>query len=229
MESLFIRIYERLLTEFGPQGWWPGDSVFEIIVGAVLTQNTAWGNVKKAINNLKQHKALTPPKLYQIPEKTLAEWIRPAGYFNIKAKRIRNFLEFLFNHHGGDLRRLQGLELPVLRQSLLAINGIGPETADSILLYAFGRPIFVVDAYTRRIFRRHGFISEKASYSEIQQLFMTNLPQNVDLFNEFHALIVRLGKEFCQRRPRCEQCPLNAGVYFLTSNRKPYLSEFFSV
>ncbi len=213
MESLFIKIYERLLTEFGPQGWWPGDSVFEIIIGAILTQNTAWGNVEKAINNLKQHKVLTPFKLYQIPEETLAGWIRPAGYFNIKARRIRNFLQFLFNHHRGDLRQLKELELSVLRENLLAISGIGPETADSILLYAFGKPIFVVDAYTRRIFSRHGFISEKASYSEIQQLFMTNLPQDVGLFNEFHALIVRLGKEFCQRRPQCEQCPLNAKVY----------------
>jgi endonuclease-3 related protein len=214
MESVFINMYDRLLKEFGPQGWWPGESIFEIIIGAILTQNTAWGNVEKAINNLQQHDLLTPAKLYQIPEQALARWIRPAGYFNIKAKRIRNFLRFLFSQHQGDLLQLGELKLSVLREKLLTVNGIGPETADSILLYAFGKPIFVVDAYTRRIFSRHKFISEKTSYSEIQRLFMTNLPQDVDLLNEFHALIVHLGKNFCRRKPRCGQCPLKAKVYF---------------
>ncbi len=214
MEPVFINIYDRLLKEFGPQGWWPGDSVFEIIIGTILTQNTAWGNVEKAIKNLREHNLLTPPELHQISEKSLARWIRPAGYFNIKARRIKNFLQFLFNHHQGNLQQLQELELSILREKLLTVNGIGPETADSILLYAFQKPIFVVDAYTRRIFSRHKFISEKASYSEIQQFFMTNLPQDVGLFNEFHALIVHLGKDFCQRKPRCEQCPLNARAYF---------------
>ncbi len=214
MEPVFIKIYDRLLKEFGPQGWWPGESIFEIIIGAILTQNTAWGNVEKAINNLKQHNLLTPPELHQISEKSLARWIRPAGYFNIKATRIKNFLQFLFSQHQGDLLQLGELKLSVLREKLLTVNGIGPETADSILLYAFGKPIFVVDAYTRRIFSRHKFISEKASYPEIQQLFMTNLPQDVGLFNEFHALIVHLGKNFCQRKPRCGKCPLSARVYF---------------
>lgn len=202
--------YEALYNAFGPQSWWPARTRFEIIVGAILTQNTAWTNVEKAIRSLKKARVLTPEGLTALETEKLAELIRPSGYFNIKAKRLGNFLGFLYGEFGGSLNRLfRVMDGQELRRAILSVKGIGPETADSILLYAGGRPEFVVDAYTKRIFSRHGLIGATAGYDEVKALFMDNLPQEARLFNEYHALLVRLGKDFCRpRNPLCEVCPL---------------------
>jgi endonuclease-3 related protein len=179
------------------------------MVGAVLTQNTNWDNVEKAIRNLKQRRAMSAGALYGLTRRQLAELIRPAGYYNIKAKRLRAFLEFLFKEYGANVSKMVPVDARRLRRQLLCVNGIGPETADSILLYALGKPVFVVDAYTKRIFSRHKFFSEDAGYDEVQDLFMRHLKKDTRLFNEYHALIVRLGKVFClKNKPRCGICPL---------------------
>ncbi len=210
MTPWFSDLYQKLYAYFGPQHWWPADSRFEVIVGAVLTQNTNWANVEKAIDNLRKHRLLKAAKLYQIPKGKLAKLIKPAGYYNIKAKRLRNFLHFFLKDYKGSLKIMSLADTLNLRQQLLSVNGIGPETADSILLYALDKPVFVVDAYTKRILLRHGFIKEGAGYEQIQNLFMQNLKPKVKLFNEYHALLVRLGKEFClKNKPRCGTCPLN--------------------
>lgn len=203
-------LYDRLLDYFGPQQWWPGDTPFEVIVGAVLTQNTNWGNVEKAIDNLKNAGLLSLEALYTLPHETLADKIRPCGYYNLKATRLKNLLHLLHDVYEADLDFFFAGELHSLRQSLLSVKGIGPETADSILLYAAQKPIFVVDAYTHRILSRHAFITEEDSdYSTIQDLFMDSLPNEPALFNEFHALIVMTGKHFCKKTtPLCETCPL---------------------
>ena len=178
-------------------------------VGAILTQNTNWQNVEKAINNLKQDRLLQADELYRLSHRRLASLIKPAGYYNVKAKRLKNFLRFLFQSCKGSLRKLSLQDTQELRLQLLSVNGIGPETADSILLYALEKPVFVVDAYTKRILSRHRFIKENATYEEIKDLFMKNLKADVKSFNEYHALLVRLGKEFClKNRPKCEICPL---------------------
>ena len=202
-------IYNLLLERFGPQHWWPGDTPFEIIIGAILTQNTNWTNVEKAIANLKKAKLLTPDKLHAIDTVKLAELIRPAGYYNIKAARLKNFLDWFFENHQGKLANLDKIPTDQLRRELLSIKGVGPETADSILLYALTRPIFVVDAYTARIAGRHHLINDSAGYDEIQDLFESRLSADVAMFNEYHALLVRLGKEYCRLRPKCDSCPLN--------------------
>lgn len=200
-------IYDRLLTHFGPQHWWPGDSPFEIMAGAVLTQNTNWSNVAKAIAKLKAAGKLDPAELAALPTAELAELIRPAGYHNLKAARLKNLLA-LIEEQGG-IEKLLALPTQMLRELLLSVKGIGPETADSIVLYAAGRPVFVVDAYTHRIFSRHGLISEDSDYFQLQELFMRHLEEDAALFNEYHALIVRVGKEFCRKSaPRCKACPL---------------------
>ncbi|MFH0791201.1 MAG: endonuclease III domain-containing protein [Candidatus Omnitrophota bacterium] len=202
-------IYQRLYRYFGPQHWWPGDSVFEVMVGAILTQNTNWGNVEKAINNLKKHGLLNLDKLHRLSQKDLSLLIVPAGYYNIKAKRLKELFNFLFENYKGRLRSLVPIDTYILRDQLLSVNGIGPETADSILLYALNKPVFVIDAYTRRVLYRHKLIEHDASYDQAQSLFMNNLKPNVQLFNEYHALLVRLAKEFClKNKPRCEICPL---------------------
>jgi len=202
-------IYKKLYTYFGPQHWWPGGTPFEVIVGAILTQNTNWQNVQKAINNLKEHNLLLPGKLYRLSQAKLASLIRPAGYYNIKARRLKAFLSFFFKVYQGNLKKIISIATPILRQQLLSVNGIGPETADSILLYALNKPIFVIDAYTKRILSRHGISKEGASYDEAQNLFMQNLKKEVKLFNEYHALLVRLGKEFClKHKTKCDICPL---------------------
>ncbi len=208
--NLLIRFYDSLFERFGPQQWWPARTRFEVIVGAILTQNTNWGNVERAIRALKKSKALTPAKMFALPTVKLAELIRPSGYFNIKAKRLKNFLTYLYSVHGGSLNRLfAAKEGSELRMELLSINGIGPETADSILLYAGQKPEFVIDAYTRRILQRHGIVKEKSAYEELKRLFTAGLPRDVRLFNEYHALIVKTGSEYClARRPKCESCPL---------------------
>lgn len=205
--ELLAGVYERLYGAFGPQGWWPGETPFEVCVGAILTQNTAWANVEKAINNLKARGVFDPEALLNLGQAELAALIRPAGYFNQKARKIREFLSW-FRETGG-FEAMEGMETNALRESLLSIRGIGPETADSILLYALGRPVFVVDAYTVRVLARHEVIGPDAGYHDVQALFQDNLPRDPRMFNEFHALFVRLGKERCRRRgPLCEACPL---------------------
>jgi endonuclease-3 related protein len=209
LKKILKSIYKKLFFRFGPQGWWPADDRFEVIIGAILTQNTNWGNVEKAISNIKNKKLLTPQKLYCLSSKKLASLIRPAGYYNIKTKRLKSFLKFFFESYGGDIRKLTRADRGLLREDLLCVNGIGEETADSILLYALEKPIFVIDAYTRRIFLRYGLIKDKYRYVDIQNLLMRSLKADVKLFNEYHALLVKLGKEYClKNRPRCRICPL---------------------
>ncbi len=203
------RAFKLLYSTYGPQYWWPADSAFEVMVGAILTQNTNWANVEKAISNLKAAGLLSPHTLYKLPIERLSELIRPAGYYNIKAERLRAFLEYLHHRWDGDVELMKKEDTEILRQELLQIKGIGPETADSILLYAFNRPVFVVDAYTKRILLRHGIVGESATYSEIQDLFHSILPQDSQLFNEYHALLVAVGKNNCKRKPLCRRCPLD--------------------
>ena len=201
-------IYRLLYDAFGPQNWWPGETRFEIIVGAILTQNTNWKNVEKAVTNLKSARCLNPQEIHRMAPEQLAELIRPAGYYNVKAKRLKNFLDWLFEDYEGDVSHLEGVHTERLREEMLAIKGVGRETADSILLYALDRPIFVVDAYTARIAIRHELIEPDADYEQLRQLFESNLTEDVGLFNEYHALLVRAGKEFCKTKARCAGCPL---------------------
>lgn len=207
-KRILLDLYSRLYRAFGPRHWWPGDSAFEVAVGAILTQNTAWRNVQKAIDNLKARRLLSPDALAALPVQDLASVIRPAGYYNIKARRLKHFLEFLLQETAGDLDRLLAEDLDTLRSKLLSINGIGPETADSILLYAGNKPTFVVDTYTQRILSRHSLIPEEASYDEVRSFFMDSLEPDASMFNEYHALLVHLGHTFCSKKdPRCTGCP----------------------
>lgn len=202
-------IYRTLYRAYGPQHWWPGDTPFEVIVGAVLTQNTAWANVERAIANLRRERLLEPERLFRVPLRKLAVLIRPSGFFNIKAGRLKNLFEFITARYSGSLVTMFAADPETLRQNLLEVNGIGPETADSILLYAGQKPFFVVDAYTKRVLIRHGIIARDAGYQTVQELFMDNLPRDSRLFNEYHALIVRVCKDHCKKTvPRCEACPL---------------------
>lgn len=203
-----IRIYRALDRFFGPLHWWPGDTPFEIAVGAILTQNTNWANVQKAIGRIKARGAMNPSSLYGLEPAELEELIRPSGYYRVKARRLRAFLEVLCGGFGGDLDAMLSGDLAEARRRLLAISGIGEETADSILLYAGGRPVFVVDAYTRRILERHGILKGRHSYGEIQRHFLQALPSDAGLYNQYHALIVEVGKRFCRKEPLCGQCPL---------------------
>ena len=209
MTTTLTEVYRRLFDALGPQHWWPGQSPFEVIVGAVLVQNTNWQNVEKAIDNLRQGDLLMPHALYDVPTEELETLIRPAGYFRLKARRLHCMLEFLVERYDGSLDDMFATDVATLREELLAVHGIGPETADSILLYAGGLPTFVVDTYTHRIFARHGWIGFEADYHMIQDHFQSGLPEDTDLFNEYHALLVRVGKEFCRKtNPRCDRCPL---------------------
>jgi endonuclease-3 related protein len=208
MATILEEVYDRLFTAYGPQNWWPGDSPFEVLIGAVLVQNTSWGNVDRAIGRLKQADLLDPHALYDLPAKELEELIRPAGYFRVKAGRLRNLLELLVRRYDGSLEAMFGADLETLRDELLGVNGIGPETADSILLYAGGLPTFVVDTYTYRVFVRHGWIDFGADYHTIKEHFESGLDRDVALYNEYHALLVRLGKLHCRKTPRCDGCPL---------------------
>jgi len=210
MKRKLSRIFKRLYTAFGAQHWWPADSAFEVIIGAILTQNTNWANVQKAIAALKEKKLLTPQKLYRLKPKKLAALVRSAGYHNLKAVRIKNFLKFFFDIYAAKIKVMAKADLASLRAQLLEVNGIGQETADSILLYALNKPIFVVDSYTKRISLRHALIKEEASYSQVQDIFMRNLKQDAQLFNEYHALLVKLAKDYCYKQdPRCGICPLH--------------------
>ncbi len=204
---LIRRIYDVLFNTFGPQGWWPGDTPLEVAIGAILTQNTAWRNVEKAINNLKKEGLLDIKRLLSLSLEDLKELIRPAGFYNQKAQRLKSFLLWLFEK-GGCLTEINESTAEI-RRELLKIRGIGKETADSILLYAMDRPVFVVDAYTKRILSRHNIIEEKADYDIVQAMFVENLPRSVALYKEYHALLVKLGKDYCKsKNPLCETCPL---------------------
>ncbi len=208
LENSLLRIYDILFKRFGPQHWWPGDTPFEIVLGAILTQNTSWLNVTKAIQNIKNNGCLEPEALYHLNINQLAGLIKPSGYYKIKAQRIKAFMDHLYCKHYGSLEHLFAREINTLRKELLGIKGIGHETADSIILYAANKPIFVVDAYTRRIFYRHGFFPEKWPYERIQSFFMDILPKSAEIYNEYHALIVKLGKEYCKKKFNCQECPL---------------------
>ncbi len=203
-----LDVYNTLESHFGPQHWWPADTPFEVVVGAILTQNTSWKNVEKAIENLKGEGVLNPGGIYRISEERLETLLIPSGFFKVKTARLKHFINFLFGKYGGDLESLLSLEPALLRTELLGINGIGKETADSIILYAADKPAFVVDAYTRRVFERLGVLEKDAAYDEIKQLFEEQLPRDTKIYNEFHALIVKLAKDICRKRPVCEKCPL---------------------
>lgn len=203
-----LTIYQRMFDALGPRQWWPGETPFEVVIGAILTQNTNWSNVEKAIKNLKMAEKLSPDGIYGLSVTELAELIRPSGFFNVKAKRIKTFINWLFSKYEGSLSKMFGRDLQSLRSELLSVKGIGPETADSILLYAGNMPTFVVDAYTHRIFSRHELIPEESTYDDIKSFFEENLPKDVQLFNEYHALLVNIGKLFCKPRKVCESCPL---------------------
>jgi endonuclease-3 related protein len=195
--------------------WWPGDTPFEVCVGAILTQNTAWTNVDKAIAALRAKRWLTPRAIHRAPLPALAEAIRPSGYYNQKAKKLKAFCTHIFAAHGGRLEHLLAQDPAVLRAELLALNGIGPETADSMVLYAAELPMFVVDAYTRRIVHRMGLAREDIDYDDLQALFQRRFPPDVAFYQEFHAQIVYLGKDFCRKRaPRCAACPNSYGGVF---------------
>jgi len=202
-------IYRRLQARYGPQHWWPAREPFEVIVGAILTQNTAWTNVARAIANLRAAGRLTPTALRQLTEPELAALIRPCGYYNVKARRLQAFVKWFGERYRNSLDKMFARETADLRHELLAVHGIGEETADSILLYAGEKPVFVIDAYTRRIFTRLGLTPQIDSYAAWQGLFTDNLPTDAPLYNEYHALLVRLGKEACRARPRCRDCCLN--------------------
>lgn len=206
--KLLFKIYQKLFDEFGPQHWWPGDSPFEIMVGAILTQNTNWQNVEKAIKNIKDAGLLNAKALLKNKDK-IPELIRPSGFYKLKTKRLINFLKFFVDRYNGEIENLKAKKFDKLRDELLGVSGIGPETADSILLYALNRPVFVVDAYTRRILLRHKIIKDDFRYEDIRKLFEENLPRDYKIFNEYHALFVKLGKEYCKKNePLCNICPL---------------------
>lgn len=204
-----MEIYERLLDQFGPRHWWPADTPFEVVVGAILTQSVSWSNVVKAINNLKSAELLDAYAIIHAPIEVIEEAVRPTRYYRQKAERLRTFCSTLMEESGGDLDKFFQPELADLRTKLLSMKGIGKETADSIILYAAEKPIFVVDAYTRRIFSRLGFFTEDVSYDEMQHFFMRHLEPVVPLYNEYHALIDRLGNQLCSNnKPKCTECPL---------------------
>jgi endonuclease-3 related protein len=207
-KKLLMEIYKRLYKAFGPRHWWPGETPFEVMVGAILTQNTSWRNVEKAIQRLKEKGALNSEGIHQLKKSQLASLIQSSGYYRIKADRLKAFVNFLFEEYGGEVEKMGREPLKMVREKLLRVKGIGPETADSILLYGLNKPIFVVDAYTKRVLARHRMISEGAPYEEIQKLFMNHLPIDEKLFNEYHALFVYLGKTVCKKTPKCDICPL---------------------
>jgi len=216
-----LNIYHRLLANFGPQHWWPAEEPFEVIVGAILTQSAAWGNVEKAIANLRAARALSPRTLRQFSLSRLATLVHPCGYYNAKAFKLKSFALWLGNHYDDDLDRLFANNTDDLRQQLLSIHGIGQETADSILLYAANKPIFVIDAYTRRTISRIGLAPEKDSYVAYQAFFMEHLEPDTGLFNEYHALLVCQGKNICRRHPLCPQCCFNDICQFAATNLFP--------
>ncbi len=214
--EILIEMYETLTEAFGSQHWWPADTPLEVATGAILTQNTNWPNVTKAIENIKCAKAMTEQKLFEMDVEQLQELIRPSGYYKRKAKAIKNLMNWLFECHDGKIDDLKDISTSQLRQELLEIKGIGFETADSILLYALKRLVFVVDTYSARVAVRHGLIDPELDYMQLQELFTANLPDDIELFGEFHALIVAVGKNFCKPKPNCQMCPLNKFAHDVT-------------
>jgi len=204
-----LGIYRRLVRRFGPAGWWPGETAFEVCLGAILVQNTGWTNVEKALDRLRRAGRLSFEGLRDLPPSRLGPLIRASGTFRVKASRVRAFLDFLGEAYGGRAEAMRAEDPLVLRRRLLAVHGIGPETADSIVLYAAGLPVFVVDAYTRRVFSRLGLLDGRLGYDEVQRFFMDRLPRDAALFNDYHAQIVRLAQDFCRPCPRCPVCPLD--------------------
>lgn len=200
--------FEKLLSAYGPQHWWPGDSPLEVLIGAVLTQNTSWKNVERAIENLKAADLLELDALYAVPPEELADLVRPSGYYRQKAARLRRVLELVVQQHESSLETLFAMDLETLRSQLLAINGIGPETADAICLYAAGKPTFVIDAYTHRVLKRHGWAELEAGYDDLKEQFESELPRDAALYGEYHALLVEVGKRHCRKTPVCQGCPL---------------------
>lgn len=203
-----IEGFDRLLKYYGPRKWWPAESPFEVMIGAILTQNTNWKNVEQAIERIRGAGLMVPHLLHGCAPDYLAELIKPAGYFRVKTVRLKNFLKYFIDSYGGDIERMKRASLEKLREELLAVSGIGPETADSILLYALEKPIFVIDSYTKRILSRHALCAEDDCYDDLQAIFMDRLDSDVKLFNEYHALIVECCKEFCRKVQLCEGCPL---------------------
>ncbi len=207
--AALLSVYRTLRRAFGHQRWWPGETPFEMMVGAILTQNTAWTNVEKAIRNLKEAKMLSLREIHRVSRRSLARRIRPAGYFNVKADRLKHLADFLVREYYGDIGRMERDTTAVLRGKLLGVKGVGPETADSILLYALNKRSFVIDAYTKRIFSRHDLAAQDLDYAAWQAIFEKALPHRTGLYNDFHAQIVRLGKDHCRKSPRCGACPLD--------------------
>lgn len=205
-----LTVYELLYNRYGPQHWWPAETALEMIIGAILTQSAAWTNVEKAIGNLKTEGYVSIGRLRSLHQDELARLIRPSGYYNVKAHKIKAFVDWLVEQHNGDLDKLFALDTAALRQALLSVHGVGEETADSIILYAAHRPIFVIDAYTRRIVSRLGLGPKRQTYAALQAFFMENLPHDEILFNEYHALLVKHGKIACRRKPLCEGCCLRS-------------------
>ncbi len=208
LETRLMMIYHHLLDYYGAQHWWPADDDFEVMIGAILTQSAAWSNVEKAITNLKNRKVLSPEALCEITLEELSSLIYSCGYYNAKASKIKALVQWLGERFDDDLSRLFALDIPQMRHDLLEVKGIGKETADSIILYAARKPIFVIDAYTHRIMQRLGMTTTGSNYEELQNLFMNNLPLKEELLNEYHALLVAHGKQLCKKIPRCERCPL---------------------
>ena len=204
-----MQLYRRLHRYYGDLSWWPGDTPLEVSVGAILTQNTAWTNVEKAIKRLKEARSLSVAALGRMTHRRLALLIKSAGYFNVKARRLKNFISFLHGRYAGSQKKMFRQPTPRLRQELLAVNGVGPETADSILLYAGEKPSFVIDAYTKRVLSRHGVLPYDKSYDDFQQLFVKHLPADASFYNQYHAMFVNIGKHFCRKKPLCSSCPLN--------------------
>jgi len=208
-----LKIYELLFSYYGPRHWWPAETPLEIAIGAILTQNTSWRNVEKAIDNLKSSNMIDIKRLCEIDEETLAQMIRPSGFYKIKARRLKNFINIIDEKFGGNIENLNLLNIEDLRMILLKVKGIGYETADSIILYALNRPIFVVDAYTKRFLKNHRLYNGDFDYKDVQRFFMENLPNDVYLFNEYHAMIVSLCKDYCKTIPKCVICPLKQDFF----------------
>ncbi len=207
--AMLRAFYETLYADLGPQRWWPARTPIEVIVGAILTQSTAWTNVERAMANLRRERLLTPGALERVPPARLARLVRPSGYFRQKARKLKAFVGWLAREHGGSLGRMFRAPTAELRERLLGVHGVGPETADSILLYAGGHPVFVVDAYTKRVLVRHGLAGARAGYEEMRGLFEANLPRDARMWNEYHALLVQVGKNWCRpKEAKCGECPL---------------------
>ncbi len=206
--AALLTVYRLLHHEYGPQHWWPAESILEMIVGAILTQSAAWTNVEKAIGNLKSGGSLSLAALQAISHDELARLVHPSGYYNVKATKVKAFVDWLTREYAGDLDRLFALDTAALRRELLSVHGVGEETADSIILYAAHRPVFVIDAYTRRIVSRLGLAPSEDTYAGFQTLFMDNLPPDEAMFNEYHALLVQHGKSVCRKAPLCSRCRL---------------------